>query len=226
MAKKKAAPAEHDDTQNLGLFKEVMSVIFGLQPVQMDRIMDIINNSEDKLNVKTYIVRDKSGPRAVKYLRLAVEYARHEGSQKHEDDETDFEKTKEYDIESSARAERPHHEEQPKDEMPDMDTKSIKECTFRDFLKEVEISDDPIQGRIDAMKAAKNPEAYRKEKMKDNINAKRDVMKDKDDPHAAEKARILQRKIQTQKDEQRLAKKQEAEAGIQGGARPMAGMSS
>ena len=221
MAKKKAKKQE--DIQNLGLFKEVMSVIFGLQPIQMDRIMDIINNSEDKLNVKTYIVRDKAGPRAVKYLRLAVEYARHEGSQKHEEDDTDFEQTKEYDIESSARAERPHHEEQPKDEKVDMEPKSIKECTFRDFLMEVEISDDPIQGRVDAMKAAKNPDAYRKEKMQDNIEAKRDVMKDKDDPHAGEKARILQRKIQTQKDEERLAKKQQQAAG---GARPMAGMSS
>jgi hypothetical protein len=225
MAKKKAAKPE-DDIQNLGLFKEVMSVIFGIQPVQMDRIMDIINNSEDKLNVKTYIVRDKSGPRAVKYLRLAVEYARHEGSQKHEEDDTDFEMTKDYDLEATAKGERPKHEPQPQDDAIDMEPKSIKECTFRDFLMEVEISDDPIQGRIDAMKAARNPDAYRKEKMKDNIEAKRDVMKNKDDPHAAEKARILQRKIQTQKDEQRLAKKAAAEAGVQGQARPMTGMSS
>ena len=87
MAKKKSTQKKHKDIQNLGLFKEVMSVLFGLQPKQMDRIMDIINNSEDKLNVKTYIVRDKAGPRAVKYLRLAVEYARHEGSQKHEEDD-------------------------------------------------------------------------------------------------------------------------------------------
>ena len=223
---KKSKKTEHDDTQNLGLFKETMSVIFGINPIQMDRIMDIINNSEDKLDVKTYIVRDKSGPRAVKYLRLAIEYARHEGRRKHEDDDTDFEKTKEYDIESTARAERPRHEEQPKDEKTDMEPKPIKECTFRDFLMEVEISDDPVQGRIDAMKAAKNPDAYRKEKMKDNLDAKRDVMKDKDDPHAGEKARILQRKIQTQKDEERLAKKAAAEAGVQGQARPMTGMSS
>jgi hypothetical protein len=225
MAKKKASSKE-EDTQNLGLFKEVLSVIFGLQEKQIERIMAIVNNSEDKLNVKTYIVRDKSGPRAVKYLRLAVEYARHEGSAKHEDDATDFEMSKDYDLESTAKGERPKHEVQPQDDTVDMEPKSIKECTFRDFLKEVEISDDPIQGRIDAQKAARNPDAYRKEQMKDNIEAKRDVMKDKDDPHAGEKARILQRKIQTQKDEERLAKKAAAEAGVQGQARPMTGMSS
>jgi len=209
------------DTQNLGLFKETLSVMFGLHPNTIDRVMAVVSNSEDKLNVKTYITRDKAGPRAVAWLRKAIEYARHEGSAKHEDDDTDFELTKEFDIEQTARDERPRRFEQPQDEIIDMD-KPIKECTFRDFLMmEVEISDDPIQGRLDAQAAARNPDRYRKEKIKDNVNTKRDVQQSQDDPHKAEKLRILQRKIQTQKDEEQLSKKTQQEVGA---ARPVAGM--
>ena len=185
--------------------------------------MAIINNSEDKLNVKTYMIRDKASPRAVVHLRRAIEYARHVGSEKHETTPDQFDVTKDMDIDAEGRQERRRAEraQASQEDNLDMDTKSIKECTFRDYLIELEISDDPIQGRIDAQKAARNPEVYRKEQLKKNIEDKRDVMQDKDDPHAAEKARILQRKIQTQKDEERLAKKQE-----QGAARPMVGMSS
>lgn len=227
MKKSIKTPREKEDTQNLGLFKETLSVMFGIQQRQIDRIMAVISNSEDKLNIKTYIARDKAGPRAVKYLRLAIEYARHEGSQKHEDGSDDFERTKEADIEATARNERPHDLEQPpQEDVTDMD-KPIKECTFRDYLMELMVSDDPARAMQDVKTAARNPDRYQKQQAADTVTQERDVRKG-EDPNKAEKLRIIQMKKQMQQKEKMLRQKEsqsEQAMGIRGdtGERPATG---
>jgi hypothetical protein len=225
---KKNVPAakENDDPQNLGLFKETLSVMFGLHQKTIDRLMAIVSNSEDKLNVKTYITRDKAGPRAVKYLRLAIEYARHEGSQKHEDGSDEFERSKETDIESTARGERPQKFE-PQDETPDMD-KPIKECTFRDYLMELMVSDDPAQAMQDVKTAARSPDRYQKQAAANTVSQEREV-KSSEDPNKAEKLRLIQMKKQMQQKEKMLRQKEqrsEQEMGIRGSTaeRPGTGM--
>jgi len=139
---------KNKDPQNLGLFKETLAVLFGLNQKTIDRVMAIVSNSEDKLNVKTYIVRDKSGPRAVEWLRKAIAYARTEGSQKHEDDVFDL--SKDQDLESTARirkAEQHEFDHPQQDEVIDME-KPIKECTFRDYLMELQVRDMPNSGLL------------------------------------------------------------------------------
>jgi len=215
------------DTQNLGLFKETLSVMFGMHAKTIDRIMDIVSNSNDKLNVKTYIARDKAGPRAVAWLRKAIEYARHEGSAKHEDGSDDFEFTKDADLESTARNERPQEFEPEENEL-DME-KPIKECTFRDYLMELQVSDDPAQALHDVKTAARNPDRYAKQRASDTVQKEREVQQAKDDPNQAEKLRVIQAEKQTAMRRKRLAdkeKKTEQEMGIKGelGERPGTGM--
>ena len=220
MEKNAPAATEKEDSQNLGLFKETLAVMFGLHQKTIDRVMAIVSNSEDKLNVKTYIARDKAGPRAVKYMRLAIEYARHEGSQKHEDGSDDFERTKEADIESTARGERPQRFDEPEptqDDTTDMD-KPIKECTFRDYLMELQVSDDPSQAMQDVKTAARNPDRFQKQQAENNVSQEREV-KGSEDPNKAEKLKILQMRKQTQQKEKMLQQKEkrsEQELGIRG----------
>ena len=130
---KKKTAKEKEDKQKHGLFKEKFSVMFGMKDKTIDSITAIVSNSDDKLNVKTYIARDKAGPRAVAWLRKAIEYARHEGSAKHEDGSENFDKTKDMDLEATARQERPQERPQefepPQDDEISME-KPIKECTL------------------------------------------------------------------------------------------------
>ncbi len=219
MAKKKLS--KKADTQNLGLFKETLSVLFDLHPITIGRIMAIVSNSEDKLNVKTYIARDKAGPRAVAWLRKAIEYARHEGSQKHETDDDEFELTKEPDLESSARNERPKFE--PQEDELDME-KPIKECTFRDYLMELQVSDDPAQALQDVKTAARNPDRYTKQRNADIVQKQREVQQAKDDPNQSEKLQLIQAEKQTAMRRKRLADKEKQEIGADTNERPVAGM--
>lgn len=212
------------DTQNLGLFKETMSVLFELQPATIDRIMAIISNSEDKLSVKTYIVRDKAGPRAVAWLRKAIEYARHEGSSKHEADADEFEMTKDSDLESTARNERPQEFEQ-QDDVIDME-QPIKECTFRDYLMELQVSDDPTQAMLDVKTATRNPDRYRKQQDADTVSKERDVKRATEDPNQREKLMLIQKQKMAAHAAKQLAAKEKKTEQEMGAARPMTGMSS
>lgn len=211
---------KNKDPQNLGLFKESLSVLFGLNKTTIDRVMAIISNSEDKLNVKTYIIRDKAGPRAVEWLRKSIAYARKEGSAKHETDVDYFDFSKDQDLESTARArEQDEFDELPSEEI-DMD-KPIKECTFRDYLLEFESGGETsAEIHRDVEMAAKRPDAYSREQIKNNVNKKRDVQHS-EDPDKAQKLRIIDKRLQAQKEEDQLRKKSE-----QAGERPMSGMAS
>lgn len=214
---------KNKDPQNLGLFKETLAVLFGLNQKTIDRVMAIVSNSEDKLNVKTYIIRDKSGPRAVEWLRKAIAYARTEGSQKHEDDVFDL--SKDQDLESTARIQKAeqHEFDHPEDEVITMD-KPIKECTFKDYLMELQVSDDPAQALQDVKTAVRNPERYAKQRAVDTVQKEREVQQAKDDPNQAEKLQLIQSEKQTAMRKKRLADKEKKTAQEMGAARPVAGM--
>lgn len=207
--------------------------MFGMNQKTIDRIMAIVSNSDDKLNVKTYIARDKAGPRAIAWLRKAIEYARHEGSAKHEDDSDEFDKTKDMDLEASARNERPHERpqefDQPQDDAISME-KPIKECTFRDYLMELMVSDDPAQAMVDVKTAARSPDRFRKQQQAAAVTKERDVKQATDDPNQREKLQLIQKqKIAAQAAKQLAAKEKKeamaagAEADM-GAARPGTGM--
>jgi hypothetical protein len=212
VAKKQTKDKKLDDTQNLGLFKETLSVMFGLNEKTINRVMAIVSNSEDKLNVKTYITRDKAGPRAVAWLRKAIEYARHEGSAKHEDDNTDFELTKDFDLEATARQERPRDvKQQPQDDVPPME--NMKDCTFKDYL--IEFAETEAEAKADEHRDIemkhKNPDRYYAKEKQEAIDAKRDAQKSGN----AQKMRAIDARLRANQEEEkaRRAAEQEAKAG-------------
>ncbi len=109
--------------------------------------------------------------------------------------------------------------------------------TFKEFLMELMVSDDPLQAKKDIMMAQKNPDLYQKSQVKDTIDRGRDVQKDKENPNKSEELRVVdtERKLLLQK--KRLADKQKAQEKAQGaeqgnelnirgdtGERPAAGM--
>ncbi len=107
--------------------------------------------------------------------------------------------------------------------------KQIKECTFRDYLMELQVSDDPAQAMQDVKTAARNPDRYQKQREATVVQKQREVQQAKDDPNQSEKLQLIQAEKQTAMRKKRLAdkeKKTEQEMGIKGelGERPGTGM--
>ncbi len=109
--------------------------------------------------------------------------------------------------------------------------------TFKEFLMELMVSDDPMQAKRDIMMAQKNPDMYQKSQIKGTLDRSREIQGDKENPNKAEEMRVndSERKLMLQK--KRLADKQKAQAKAQGaeqgndmnirgdtGERPAAGM--
>lgn len=226
------------DNEQTGLFKEVLSVIFNVQPKQINRMMDILKRSEDIINIKTRIVLDHAGPRAVKLIRQAVEYARHEGSEKHETEQDDFEMTKKVDISDILSVQNPRatdfqHRDNDDEEFDQREKKPIHECTFKEYLMELMVSDDPQQAMKDVRMAKQNPAGYNKLQTKNTIDQKKQIMGDTEDENKAERMRIndSERKLLTQKKmladkEKRQGTEEDNALNVRGdtGERPAAGM--
>ena len=223
---------EVDDRRQLGLFKELMTVIFDIEEKTLDRIISVLENSADIADVKTHIVRNHVGARAIKYLRLAIEYARHEGSVKHETDKDEYDPQHMQDVESSAYQERPHDKPEMRsgisNKEPEMQQKPIKEATFKDYLMELVVSDDPVQAIQDDKTAARNPDRYKKQQMRNSVEQQREIQKS-DDPNKTERLRLEKLRQQAAMQQKKLddkEKRAEREAGIEGGERPIRGMAS
>jgi len=86
--------------------------------------------------------------------------------------------------------------------------------TFREYLIELMVSDDPMKAKQDIAKAQRNPEQYKREKSAENIDMQRDVQKDTSDPNRSEKLRILKLQQQAREKEKRLAQKEQQDAGV------------
>lgn len=71
--------------------------------------------------------------------------------------------------------------------------KSIKDCTFRDYLMELQVSDDPAQAMLDVKIAAKNPDRYRKQQQATAVSKEREVKQATDDPAQREKLMLIQK---------------------------------
>lgn len=233
MAKKQANTPKKDDFQ-LGLFKEVLSVIFNIHPKQVQRIMDVLTRSEDILNIKTRLVMDHAGPRAVNLIRKAVEYARHEGSSKHETSDDDYEMTKRSDISDILALRNQGSSIQRPEDNEDNDVKNekpIHECTFKDYLMELMVSDDKQQAMRDIQLAAKNPEGYNKLQTKEVIDKKKEIAAEPpENKLKADEMRIndSERKLLVQKkllaDKQKRQEEQNPSLKGDTGERPAAGM--
>lgn len=92
--------------------------------------------------------------------------------------------------------------------------------TFKEFLVELQVSDDPAQALKDVKQAARMGEdKYRKQQMAKNVEAQRDIQKDADDPLKLDKLRLAKMKQQAAAQAKRLSQK-EKRAARQAGVAP------
>ena len=71
--------------------------------------------------------------------------------------------------------------------------KSIKECTFKDYLMELQVSDDPAQAMQDVKTAARNPDRYAKQRAADIVTKERNVKQATDNPTQREELMLIQK---------------------------------
>lgn len=137
--------------EQLGLAQEIFTVLLGLHPEILERVIRVIEDSPDITDIKTERIRMRIGPRAMVYLRNSIEQARTEGIEKHEhgtEEEPDYAKETTGDVS--------HHEEP---EVTDDEEVPMKECiSFKDYLTEVSMDvdlSDPIAAQQEIKRAAR-----------------------------------------------------------------------
>lgn len=85
--------------------------------------------------------------------------------------------------------------------------------TFKEFLIELQVSDDPAEALKDVKQAARmGKDRYRKQQMAKNVETQRDIQKDVDDPLKSDKLRLAKMKQQAAAQEKRLAQKEKRTA--------------
>ena len=107
--------------------------------------------------------------------------------------------------------------------------KSVKDCTFKDYLMELQVSDDPAQAMLDVKVAARNPDRYQKKQQATAVNKEREVKQATDDPAQREKLMLIQKQKIAAMAAKAVTDKEKKTAqtmGIQSdaGQRPVAGM--
>jgi len=208
----------------LGLAKEILEVIFGLEPETLDRVMRTIRGSEDASDVKTNIIRSRIGSRSMKYLRNAVDLARREGTEKHKADSKDD--TKDVDLEPSAERKQPKKETaQPKEktEQP-KEKKDVKEnLSFKNYLlKELTTNIDLDKPAEEIAKIKQAARMGTDRAAMQNVKASRDDIKaareaDPSDPGKQTNIKLANLRAQIAQLEKRQAtldKNKEAQGGM------------
>ena len=208
-----AATTDHTDDARLGLAKEMLQVVLGLEPETLDRVMRLIRGSEDAQDIKTPEMRQRIGNRAIRYLRNAIDLAREEGTEYHNKD-PDIDMSKEGEIE-------PGHKHSKGISTEQGDNPEIKEMfTFKDYLKETRISVDTEDP--DAMRRARtdmkmNPQQLAMKKRKEAMQGVSDAGNmDADNPNANEERSVAaDRKKLVDKENRLDRKKQQQMQGMQ-----------
>ena len=123
----------YTDDARIGLVREVLEVILGLEPEVEARVMNLLKGSVDAQDIKTPELRQRIGNRAMKYLTNAIDLARNEGAELHnEDPELDLSKETRGDLEPGHNHSRDVREE----------NNMINGFSFKTFLTELNMDID------------------------------------------------------------------------------------
>ncbi|RKZ93893.1 MAG: hypothetical protein DRQ46_10850 [Gammaproteobacteria bacterium] len=189
------------DEQRLGLLKETLIVIFGLEEDTVHRVVRTIKSSTDSIDVRTPNIRSRIGPRAMNYLRNAIEIARHEGTEKHEKDKS-VDKSKKSDISPSSRKQSSNKKK-----------KRNESVTFTEFLlaeTQIDVDLDDAQGSMQELRKAQrlnksSPDRVNRDNLKQAKEEQRDAQQSAGtDPTANVRSRIAKKKIETSQLNRRL----------------------
>jgi len=182
------------DDQRVGLLKETLEVLFGLEESTVQRVVRTIKSSTDSIDIRTPNIRRRIGPRAMQYLRNAIEIARHEGSEKHEDPNSSTDKSKSGDIAQSSR--RTQSKKSKTNE---------SHTSFMDFLLtevSIDVDLDDQQGSMQDLRRAQrlnktSPERLNRENVIKAKQEQRDAQSNGGtDPSANLKAKIAKKKVE------------------------------
>lgn len=179
------------DDQRVGLLKETLEVLFGLEESTIHRVVRTIKSSTDSIDIRTPNIRRRIGPRAMQYLRNAIEIGRHEGTEKHEQPGSDKDKSKRGDIAQSSR--RSQSKKQKNESF-----------TFSDFLLNevsIDVDLDDAQGSMQDLRKAQrlnksSPERLNRENIIKAKQEQRDAQSNGEDPAANVKAKIAKKKVE------------------------------
>lgn len=132
------------DTARLGLVKEMLQVILGLETETLERVMRTIQGSEDAADIKTINMRKRIGNRAMIYLRNAIDIARNEGDEQHNDD-ADIDMSKDPDLEPGHQHDRGRRQDEPMRES----------FSFKNYLTELHVDPTDQNARRELDQAAR-----------------------------------------------------------------------
>lgn len=94
----------------------------------------------------------------------------------------------------------------------------MSNLTFKEYLIELTVSDEPMQALKDVKQAARNPDRYQKQQMASSVDDQRAIQQNRDDPLKSEKLRIAKMKQQLNNNEKRLSQKEKRmsrQAGVE-----------
>lgn len=186
------------DEQRLGLLKETLTVIFGLEENTVHRAVRIIKSSQDSSDIRTPNIRSRIGPRAMQYLRNAIEIARHEGTEKHENEKS-MDMSKKSDISPSSRNKSQKSKNSKKSKQKN------ESFSFTDFLLNevaIDVNLDDAQGSMQELRRAQrlnktSPERLNRENTIKAKQEQRDAQQSSgDDPSANLRAKIAKKKVE------------------------------
>ena len=173
------------DTAGVGLAKELLQVILGLEPETLSRVMRLIRGSEDASDIKTMNMRKRMGPRAMRYLRNAIDIARNEGDESHDADQS-IDRSKTADIEPGHRHEKVDVER---------DEQRNESFTFKNYLSETNFDVDLSDPQAAVMKIKQAARMGTDRAMKQNEKDSREAMSDAREIDAQSPTKSLDVKI-------------------------------
>jgi len=96
----------------------------------------------------------------------------------------------------------------------------MSKLTFKEYLIELMVSDDPLQALKDVKMAARNPDRFQKQQMATNVEDQKEIQANKDDPLKSDKLRAAKQKQQLAIQQKRIAQKEKRlarQAGVDTG---------
>ena len=198
------------DSQRLKLLKDVLKFIFGLDQETVHRVVGIVKGSTGTSKVRTPIVRQRIGNRAMSYLKNSIKISKDEGSERHKDKD-DAKNTK-------------------RDKSKDNDNsrlrynKSDENITFKGYLlsedstvmMDVDLEDkNATRSQLKRAQRVNNqsPERLQKEIRQKAAAEQQAARANKQDPNAQLKAQAARKKMELADTERRLISAEKRTSG-------------
>lgn len=179
----------HDEAR-LGLVREVLEIVLGLSQEVEDRVMNLIRGSIDSQDIRTPEMRQRIGPRAMKYLTNAIDLARSEGAERHDEEDIDLTKQERGDLEPGHK----HHVHFEPEENDMREGFTFKDFLINETLAMIDTEDPDGVAKL-KQRQRMDPQRVAAQNAADTVNAER-AAKENPDPQTSA---LERRKAQLQR---------------------------